>query len=177
MRALRYAEIKRRDIANGSGVRVSLFVQGCFKHCKGCFNESTWDFNGGKPFTRQVADQLIEDLKPDYVKGLSILGGEPFEYVDALICLICEVKQKAPDKDIYVWSGYTWEEILEDPEKSRLLEYIDILVDGSFDESKKDISLQFRGSSNQRCIDVQDSLCLGHIVEWRWENDSRYSRY
>ena len=177
MRALRYAEIKRRDIANGSGVRVSLFVQGCFKHCKGCFNESTWDFNGGKPFTRQVADQLIEDLKPSYVRGLSILGGEPFEYVDALIWLICEVKHKAPDKDIYVWSGYTWEEILSDPEKSRLLEYIDILVDGSFEEDKKDISLQFKGSSNQRAIDVKDSLCLGHIVEWRWENDSRYSRY
>ena len=169
MRALRYAEIKRRDIANGSGVRVSLFVQGCFKHCKGCFNESTWDFKGGKPFTRQVADQLIEDLKPAYVKGLSILGGEPFEYVDALICLICEVKQNAPDKDIYVWSGYTWEEILEDPEKSRLLAYIDILVDGSFEEDKKDISLQFKGSSNQRAIDVKDSICLGHIVEWKWD--------
>lgn len=170
MRALRYAEIKRRDIANGSGVRVSLFVQGCFKHCKGCFNESTWDFNGGKPFTRQVADQLIEDLKPAYVKGLSILGGEPFEYVDALICLICEVNQKAPDKDIYVWSGYTWEEILEDPEKSRLLEYIDILVDGSFDEDKKDISLQFKGSSNQRAIDVTESLYRDEIVEWRWKD-------
>ena len=170
MRALRYAEIKRRDISNGSVVRVSLFVQGCFKHCKGCFNESTWDFNGGKPFTRQVADQLIEDLKPAYVRGLSILGGEPFEYVDALICLICEVKQKDPDKDIYVWSGYTWEEILEDPEKSRLLEYIDILVDGSFEEDKKDISLQFKGSSNQRAIDVTESLYRDEIVEWRWKD-------
>lgn len=170
MRALRYAEIKRRDIANGSGVRVSLFVQGCFKHCKGCFNESTWDFNGGKPFTRQVADQLIEDLKPAYVRGLSILGGEPFEYVDALICLICEVKQKALDKDIYVWSGYTWEEILEDPEKSRLLAYIDVLVDGSFEEDKKDISLQFKGSSNQRAIDVTESLYRDEIVEWRWKD-------
>lgn len=171
MRSLRYAEIKPVDVANGTGVRVSLFVQGCNRHCKGCFNESTWDFNGGKPFTREVANQLLNYMEPDYINGISILGGEPFEYVDCLICLLIEVKERFPKKDVYVWSGYTWEEILEDPDKSRLLEYIDILVDGAFEEDKKDISLQFRGSSNQRCIDVQDSLFLGKIVEWRWENN------
>ena len=170
MRALRYADIKPVDVANGTGVRVSLFVQGCNRHCKGCFNESTWDFNGGKPFTREVANQLLSYLDPDYIDGISILGGEPFEYVDYLICLLIEVKERFPKKGVYVWSGYTWEEVLEDAEKRRLLEYIDILVDGAFEEDKKDISLQFRGSSNQRCIDVQDSLCLGHIVEWKWEN-------
>ena len=174
---MNYGNIKYYDIANGQGVRTTLFVSGCTNHCLDCFQPQTWDFNYGQPFTEETEKQILDSLKPDYIQGFTALGGEPFEYVDALICLICEVKQKAPDKDIYVWSGYTWEEILEDPEKSRLLEYIDILVDGSFDESKKEISVQFRGSSNQRCIDVQDSLCLGHIVEWRWENDSRYSRY
>lgn len=168
MRALRYADIKRRDTANGTGVRVSLFVQGCNKHCKGCFNPTTWDFKGGKPFTRDVAEALKKDLSPSYVKGLSILGGEPFEFVDALICLICEVRKELPDKDIYVWSGYTWEEILQDPEKYRLLEYIDVLVDGGFEEDKKDISLQFKGSSNQRAIDVKQSLFHCDLVEWEW---------
>lgn len=169
MRALRYADIKPADVANGSGVRVSLFVQGCSRHCKGCFNESTWDFNGGKPFTREVANKLLEYMEPSYIDGLSILGGEPFEYVDYLICLLIEVRERFPNKDVYVWTGYTWEEILEDPEKRRLLEYIDILVDGAYEEDKKDISLQFRGSSNQRCIDVRDSLALERVVIWRWD--------
>ena len=113
MRELRYAEIKRRDIANGSGVRVSLFVQGCFKHCKGCFNESTWDFNGGKPFTRQVADQLIEDLKPAYVRGLSILGGEPFEFENqrGLVSLFKHIKETYPDKTIWCYTGFKYEDL------------------------------------------------------------------
>lgn len=169
MRELRYAEIKPVDVANGSGVRVSLFVQGCSRHCKGCFNESTWDFNGGKPVTREVVNELLGYMEPSYIDGISILGGEPFEYVDYLIFLLEEVKERFPNKDVYIWTGYTWEEILEDPEKSKLLEYVDILVDGAFEEGKKDISLQFRGSSNQRCIDVKDSLALDRVVIWRWE--------
>lgn len=170
---MNYGEIKTTDIANGVGVRTSLFVSGCTHHCKGCFNEETWDFNFGKPFTKEVEDEIIESLRPVYVTGLTILGGEPMEVVNqkALRPFIEHVKKELPGKTIWVYSGYVWEE-LTDVNNSRchgddtdaILSMIDVLVDGEFKLDLKNISLKFRGSSNQRIIDVPKTLEEGSIV-------------
>jgi anaerobic ribonucleoside-triphosphate reductase activating protein len=170
---MNYGEIKTTDIANGVGVRTSLFVSGCTHHCKGCFNEETWDFNFGKPFTREVEDEIIESLRPVYVTGLTILGGEPMEVVNqkALRPFIERIKKELPGKTIWVYSGYVWEE-LTDVNNSRchgddtdaILSMIDVLVDGEFKLDLKNISLKFRGSSNQRIIDVPKTLEKGSIV-------------
>ena len=162
---MNYAEIKQYDVANGTGVRVSIFVSGCTHHCKHCFNEETWDFNYGRPFSETEVDQIVEYLKPDYVAGLSVLGGEPFEpsNQEGLLPLLQAVKKEYPEKDIWCYTGYLFDkQILEDmcrkSEVTRqMLSCIDILVDGRFVEEKKNLKLRFRGSENQRIIDVKKS--------------------
>lgn len=163
---MNYADIKRVDVANGIGVRVSLFVSGCTHHCKNCFNQEAWDFKYGNEFTEKEEKIILDELNHDYVAGLSLLGGEPLEHINqqGLLPLLRKVKEKFPEKNIWCYSGYTFEDDImgkmyknweETPE---LLSYIDVLVDGKFEEDKKDIKLKFRGSSNQRIIDLQKSL-------------------
>jgi anaerobic ribonucleoside-triphosphate reductase activating protein len=151
---MNYAEIKKVDIANGPGVRVSLFVSGCRNHCKGCFNPETWDFDYGRPFTRETEDEIIEALRPSWIQGLSILGGEPTEEENAavLIPFLKRVRAVLPDKDIWLYSGYTYE-ALRDKE---ILTLVDVLVDGPFLLEQKDAGLAFRGSRNQRIIDLKE---------------------
>ena len=151
---MNYAEIKKVDIANGPGVRVSLFVSGCRNHCKGCFNPETWDFDYGRPFTRETEDEIIEALRPSWIQGLSILGGEPTEEENAavLIPFLKRVRAVLPDKDIWLYSGYTYE-MLRDKE---ILTLVDVLVDGPFLLEQKDAGLAFRGSRNQRIIDLRE---------------------
>ena len=170
---MNYGEIKTTDIANGTGVRTSLFVSGCTHHCKGCFNEETWDFGFGKPFTKEVEDEIIESLRPAYVTGLTVLGGEPMEIANQKVVrpFLERVKRQLPDKTIWIYSGYLWEE-LNDVNNSRchgedtfpILNLIDVLVDGEFKLDLNDISLKFRGSSNQRIILVPESIRSGKIV-------------
>lgn len=168
---MNYSNIKFNDIANGEGVRTSLFVSGCTHHCKNCFNKETWDFNYGKPFDKNIQNKIIESLKPDYINGLTLLGGEPMEPANqqGLLPFIKQIKQIYPNKKIWCYSGYTWEQLTSPsrafcPWTKELLSYIDILVDGEFVEAKKDITLRFKGSSNQRIIDVQQSLKNNKIV-------------
>ena len=151
---MNYAEIKKVDIANGPGVRVSLFVSGCRNHCKGCFNPETWDFDYGRPFTRATEDEIIKALRPSWIQGLSILGGEPTEEENAavLIPFLKRVRAVLPDKDIWLYSGYTYE-TLRDKE---ILTLADVLVDGPFLLELKDAGLAFRGSRNQRIIDLKE---------------------
>lgn len=169
-----YAEIKNYDIANGPGVRVSLFVSGCTHHCEGCFNEVTWDFNYGNPFDESVEERILAYLEPDYIAGLTLLGGEPLEQANrqALLPFLRTVKKKYPKKDIWCYTGYRFEDdILEKfcrqwDEMREFLSYVDVLVDGKFVLEQKDISLQFRGSANQRIILVQESLRSNKTVFW-----------
>ena len=171
---MNYATIKSRDIANGPGVRVSLFVSGCTHHCKGCFNAVAWDFDYGQPFTQETIDSILEMLQPAYVKGITLLGGEPFEPENqpALVSLLRQIKEKYPEKSIWSFSGYLFDRDilpgkLGDPAITReFVSYLDVLVDGRFVEEKKDLTLRFRGSSNQRIIDVPASLAKGEIVLW-----------
>ena len=163
---MNYADIKKADIANGLGVRVSVFVSGCNHHCKNCFNEEAWDFNYGKEFTEEQVEQVITELDHPYVSGLSLLGGEPLEHVNqkGLLPLVRKVKEKFPEKDIWCYTGFKFDEDIVDKmcknweETPEFLSYIDVMVDGKFEEDKKDIRLKFRGSSNQRIIDVKKSL-------------------
>ena len=182
---MNYATIKNYDIANGPGVRVSLFVSGCTHHCVGCFNEEAWDFGYGEPFTQAVIDNILNMLKPSYVKGLTLLGGEPFEPQNQpdIVKLLRQVKSKYPEKSIWAFSGYLFDrdilagrlgpwEITEE-----FLSYLDVLVDGPFVMAKKDMSLRFRGSSNQRLIDVPASLRENQIVLWEdWQGNGRGMR-
>ena len=179
---MHYATIKNCDIANGPGVRISLFVSGCTHKCKGCFNEVAWDFEYGQPFTQETVDYILSLLAPSYVKGLTLLGGEPFEPQNqpALVDLLRQVKAKYPEKSIWAFSGYLFDrdmlsgklgdaEILKE-----FLSYLDVLVDGPFVQSKKDLTLRFRGSSNQRLIDVPASLSAGTVVLWQdWQGNGR----
>ena len=161
-----YADIKKADVANGVGVRISLFVSGCTHHCEGCFNEEAWDFHYGNEFTDKEIDKIIDLMDYPYIAGLTLLGGEPLEHVNqqGLLPLLRKVAKRFSDKNIWCYSGYTFEtDILgrmckEWKETPELLSYIDVLVDGKFDINKKDIKLRFRGSSNQRIIDVKKSL-------------------
>lgn len=171
---MNYAAIKKYDVANGPGVRVSLFVSGCTHHCPGCFNPETWDFNYGKPFDSDVINDILQAMEPSYIHGFTLLGGEPFEYKNqqGLLPLLKEMKARFPHKDIWCFSGYTFDEdILGDmvnkwPETKEMLSYIDVLVDGEFVMDKKDLTLRFRGSSNQRIIKVQESLKENTIILW-----------
>ena len=163
---MKYADIKIADVANGEGVRVSLFVSGCNHHCKGCFNRCAWDFEYGDKFTEKQINQVIDYLDHDYISGLSLLGGEPLEKQnqEGLLPLVKKVKEKFPDKNIWCYTGFDFEndvvgKMAKENETTReLLKYIDVMVDGKFEEDKKDLNLRFRGSSNQRIIDVQESL-------------------
>lgn len=163
---MNYGSIKKCDIANGLGVRVSLFVSGCTHHCLGCFNTETWDFNYGKQYTAETQKEIIEALKKDYISGLTLIGGEPFELSnqEVLVELVREVKATFPNKNIWCYTGYNYENDLLKPSRAcgkftdELLSYIDVLVDGPFDINKKNINLKFRGSENQRIILVQESL-------------------
>ena len=177
---MNYAEIKYCDIANGPGVRTSLFVSGCTHHCEGCFNQMTWDFHYGEVFTKEVEDQIIESLRPDYIEGLTILGGEPLEHVNqmGLLPLVKRIRDELPQKNIWCFTGYTFEaDVLERmskmwPETMELMKRIDVLVDGKFVLELKDISLQFRGSSNQRLIDMPKTLQAGVVVLWEDKNNA-----
>lgn len=179
---MNYAAIKTRDIANGPGVRVSLFVSGCTHHCKNCFNQEAWDFDYGEPFTQDTIDYIISQLSPGYVKGITLLGGEPFEPENqpALVELLRQIRARLPEKSVWAFSGYLFDRDicagrLGDPEITReFLSYVDVLVDGRFVEEKKDLTLRFRGSSNQRIIDVPASLASGEVVLWQdWQGNGR----
>lgn len=170
---MNYAEIKTTDIANGEGVRVSLFVSGCTHHCKNCFNSIAWDFGYGKPFTEETQSFLIKSLAPDYIAGLSLLGGEPFEPQNqrALLPFVERFKREFPNKTVWCYTGYTFRDggALEEERANcettfKLISLIDVLVDGRFVEELKDIRLKFRGSSNQRVIDIKRSLESGSTV-------------
>lgn len=182
---MNYATIKNNDIANGPGVRVSLFVSGCTHRCPGCFNEIAWDFDYGQPFTQETIDAILKMLAPSHIKGLTLLGGEPFEPQNqpAIVELLRQVKSKYPNKTVWAYSGYLFDrdilagrlgprEITEE-----YIRYLDVLVDGPFIQSRKNLSLRFRGSDNQRLIDVPQSLMTGEIVLWQdWQTEGKGMR-
>ena len=179
---MNYATIKNNDIANGPGVRVSLFVSGCTYRCPGCFNQVAWDFEYGQPFTSQTVELILSLLAPDYICGLTLLGGEPFEPQNqpAIVELLESVKEMYPNKTVWAFSGYLFDrDILTwrlGPRfvTEKFLNLIDVLVDGPFVEAKKDLSLRFRGSSNQRIIDVPRSLTSGEIILWEdWQGSGK----
>ena len=163
---MRYNKIRKMDISNGEGVRVSLFVQGCSFHCKNCFNQETWDFNGGKEFTTAEIQKIIELANKDYIAGLSVLGGEPLHNnnVDEVFHIVATFKEKFPNKDIWLWTGFKFEDAIKDSKRKFILRNIDVLVDGQFEEDKKDLTLKWRGSSNQRVIDCKKSLAENKII-------------
>lgn len=175
---MNYAALKKFDIANGPGVRVSLFVSGCRHRCKNCFNSEAWDFSYGNPFTSDVENEILTELGKDYIMGLSLLGGEPFEPENraALTDLLEKAKQKYPEKQVWCYTGFQFEELLKQETAKEMLKYIDVLVDGKFVEELKSADLIFRGSSNQRIIDVKKSLEAGGVVWldgiWRREMGS-----
>ncbi len=160
---MNFAQIRKYDVANGPGIRTTIFVTGCTHKCPNCFNEEYQDFNFGNPWTRKETDEVIEDLKLDEVKGLTVLGGEPFQNEVDLLQILRDIKKEV-QKDIWIFSGYTYEEILKDQDKKKLLEECDVLVDGRFVEALKDLSLRFRGSSNQRIIDIKKSLEANKVI-------------
>ena len=157
---MNYAAIKKTDVADGLGVRVGLFVSGCRNHCAGCFNVETWDFSYGKPFTKETEDEVIEALRPSWIQGLSILGGEPTEEENeaALIPFLERVRRELPEKDIWLYSGNTYEELCG----RRILELVDVLVDGPFLLDQKDAGLAFRGSRNQRIYHLRKGTACGN---------------
>lgn len=161
---MRYNIVRKMDISNGPGVRVSVFMQGCEFHCKNCFNPETWDFNGGKEFNTGTIDEVLKLCSENYIKGLSILGGEPMhpKNIEATTELAKAFKEKYPEKNIWVWSGFLFDRDLKDKE---VLNYIDVLVDGRYSDELHNPTLKWRGSSNQRVIDVQKSLKNNEIIE------------
>lgn len=162
---MKYSAIYEYDTINTiEGFNISLFCSGCTHKCKGCYNEKAQNFDYGKDYTKKVEDHIINYLKRPYIRGLSLLGGEIFQNLDGIIPLAKRAKEEVPDKKIWAWSGYTYEEITSDEDKLELLKYIDVLIDGRFNEELKDVSLRLRGSSNQRVIDVKDSLRNNKIV-------------
>ena len=170
----RIIDYKAFNFVDGEGVRNSLYVSGCMFHCKGCYNAATWSFKAGIPYTKELEEQIMRDLAQPYVQGLTLLGGEPFLNTGILIPLVKRIRKELPEKDIWSWTGYAWEELmLETPDKLELLQLVDILVDGRFDITKKNLMLQFRGSSNQRIIDVKKSLDQGAVIIWDKLNDGQ----
>ena len=179
---MNYAAIKNCDIANGPGVRVSLFVSGCNHHCKGCFNREAWDFSYGQPFTQATIDEILKLMEPSYIQGLTLLGGEPFDprNQEAVVQLLRAVKKVYPEKSIWAFTGYLFDRDilpgkLGDPQITReYLSYLEVLVDGPFVEEKKNLSLRFRGSENQRLIHIPASLASGKVVLWEdWQGEKR----
>lgn len=171
---MHYGEIKNRDIANGIGVRVTLFVSGCRNHCKNCFQPQTWDFEYGKPFTNETEEYILGLLDFDYIAGLTVLGGEPFEPSNqqSLLPFLKRVRERYPDKDIWIFTGFTLEELRSKDCRAncdyteQILGLIDVLVDGRFVEELKDITLRFRGSKNQRLIDMKETNNQNKVVIW-----------
>ena len=167
-----YGELKKRDIANGLGVRVALFVSGCTNHCEECFNRDTWDFHFGKEYTMETENEIIEAMRPDFVRGLSLLGGEPMEPKNQpqLLALVKRAKKELPNKDIWCYTGFTYDELLDRrayPNTEiveELLSYIDVLVDGRFEKDKRNLMLKFRGSENQRLIDLNKTRKQNKVV-------------
>ena len=167
-----YGELKKRDIANGLGVRVALFVSGCTNHCEECFNRDTWDFHFGKEYTMETENEIIEAMRPDFVRGLSLLGGEPMEPKNQpqLLALVKRAKKELPNKDIWCYTGFTYDELLDRrayPNTEiveELLSYIDVLVDGRFEKDKRNLMLKFRGSENQRLIDLNKTRKENKVV-------------
>lgn len=176
---MNYCEIKKYDIANGEGVRVTLFVSGCTHHCKGCFQPETWNFSYGKPFDEAAKDEILNALNSSFISGLTLLGGEPFEPVNqrGLLPLLKEVRARYPEKTIWCYSGYTLESDLLSESRARcectdeMLSLLDVLVDGEFVEELKNISLPFRGSENQRIIDMKKTLAAGEVIWLDLESD------
>ena len=180
---MNYGQVFYADTANGIGARISLFVSGCTHHCPGCFNEETWDFNFGDPFTREVEDDIIEHLRPSYIDGLSLLGGEPMEAQNqrALLPFLERLKQEVPHATVWIYSGYTFEELLDETNSRchteatrRILELADILVDGKFILAEKDVKLRFRGSRHQRILELKESLKENRPVHSRYENPIKH---
>lgn len=185
---MNYGEIKTYDIANGPGVRVSLFISGCTRYCPGCFNEEAWAFNFGKKFTDHTLNYILELSKRDYIDGLSILGGEPLhpKNIETVYEIVSVFKFVYPNKDIWLWSGYTYEELNERMENNSdvitklIFKYIDVLVDGPFEKTKKDLLLRFRGSSNQRIIDIQKSKSINDRYKLDpvlWKDDDIFENH
>ena len=172
---MNYATIKTCDIANGPGVRGSLFVSGCTHHCPGCFNQVAWDFDYGEPFTEETIQTILSMLRPDYIRGLTLLGGEPFEPQNqpAIVELLRRIKAELPAKSIWAFSGYLYEDIVSGKlgDTQEYLRYLDVLVDGPFVQAKKNLSLRFRGSENQRLIDIPKTLAAG--TETLWEDPNQ----
>lgn len=171
---MNYADIKYVDVANGPGVRVSLFVSGCTHYCKGCFNAEAWDFNYGTPYTKETEEKIMEYLKPSHIRGISLLGGDPMEKsnMEALVPLLKRIKRELPEKDVWCYTGCVFEDDIlgrfwnEISCTKDFMECVDILVDGPFVEELKNVNLRFRGSENQRIIDVNESLKVGKTVLW-----------
>ena len=168
---MNYATIKNCDIANGPGVRVSLFVSGCTHRCPGCFNEEAWDFAYGQPFTDQTIESILDMLRPSYIRGLTLLGGEPFDPRNQadVVRLLRRIREELPEKSIWAFSGYLFEKVMLSGrigDLSEYLSYLDVLVDGPFVQAKKNLGLRFRGSENQRIIDVKASLAAGQTILW-----------
>ena len=181
---MNYGQIFFNDVANGAGCRTALFVSGCTHHCKGCFNEMTWDFTYGEPYTKEVEDEIIESLKPSHIAGLTILGGEPMEPVNQkeIRKLLRRIKSEVPRATIWIYSGFLWEELTDKKNRrchsedtDEILSLTDVLVDGEFMLDKKNLMLRFRGSENQRVIDVQASLKKHEVVLSKY-NDRDTSR-
>ena len=179
---MNYATIKNCDIANGPGVRVSLFVSGCTHRCPGCFNEVAWDFNYGEPFTQETFETIVKMLQPAHIKGLTRLGGEPFEPQNQgpIVELLRQVKAKYPEKPVWAFSGYLFDKDIlsgklgEWEITKEYLSYLDVLVDGPFVQAKKNLNLRFRGSENQRLIDVPASLAAGEVILWQdWQGERK----
>lgn len=176
---MNYADIKQYDVANGPGIRISLFVSGCTHHCKECFNPETWDFNYGKPFTQETIDLIIEYMKPEFISGLTLLGGDPFEIQnqEPLIPLLKQVKSVYPDKTVWCFTGYDFERDIvgrmmnEYPFTKELLSYIDVMIDGEFILEQKDLSLIFKGSANQKTIKVKESLESGTVQLYEFDTE------
>lgn len=175
---MNYATIKPFDISNGPGVRVSLYVSGCRNHCKNCFNPETWDFNYGEPFTKEVENYIIESMKPQHIKGFTLLGGDPFEPENQIVLapFLERLRAEYPDKSFWCFTGYDYEKDLltgklgDEETVMRMLNCLDVLVDGKFVESLKDLNLRFRGSSNQRIILLKPSLLSDSVVLWDEES-------
>jgi len=172
---MNYSTIKTFDIANGIGCRTSIFVSGCRNKCEGCFNKETWPFSYGKVFGPDTIDYILETLKPEYIEGLSVLGGEPLEPENQkdVLKLVTSVKDAYPDKGIWLWTGFYWDDLFNELSRAStvytkdILKKISVLVDGPYNESSKSLGLRFRGSSNQTLIDVPKSLLNGFVVEWK----------
>lgn len=166
---MNYEKIDKCSVSNGSGVRAVLWISGCGIHCRNCHNQQTWDFDSGIPFTEETMQELLYDLSKPYIKGCTLSGGHPLDPHNApeVLKIVKRVKMVFPNKDIWIYSGYEWENIIKDETLREIMKYTDILVDGPYIDELRDVSLAFRGSSNQRIIDVQKSLSSNQIVLWK----------